>query len=57
VNRGALVCRFLNRHKWVRVQTAAEEAYRCRRCGKQYYGKLADDPDFGSLGGGTGGMI
>jgi hypothetical protein len=34
-----LLCRLLNTHKWVRMETWTEEAYRCRRCGKRHYGK------------------
>jgi hypothetical protein len=48
-------------HKWDRVQTREEEAYRCRRCGKRHYGRLREAThgpfvgggDFG--GGGAGG--
>jgi len=54
VSRGSLVCRLLNRHKWVRIQTAEEEAYRCRRCGKRHYGKLREDPDYTAMSGGSG---
>ena len=49
-------CRLLNSHKWERVQTRSEEAYRCRRCGKRRYGKL-NDPNMGAMGGGGGGAI
>jgi hypothetical protein len=45
--------RLLNTHKWERLQTRSEEAYRCRRCGKRYYGKI-DDPEMGAMGGGGG---
>jgi hypothetical protein len=48
-----LICRVLNSHKWQRVQTASEEAYQCRRCGKRYFGKLKD-PDLGAFAGGGG---
>ena len=41
--------KFLNTHKWERVQTRSEEAYRCRRCGKRRYGKL-NDPNMGAMG-------
>ena len=47
------VCRLLNTHKWERVQTRSEEAYRCRRCGKRHYGKL-HDPNMGAMPGGGG---
>jgi hypothetical protein len=33
------VCRLLNSHKWVRLETPGEEAYECRRCGKRFFGK------------------
>ena len=39
--RWAFVCRLLNDHKWVRMQTH-EEAYRCRRCGKRHYGPIRE---------------
>lgn len=37
---GPWVCRLANGHKWVRVQTWIEEAYKCRRCGRRHYGPL-----------------
>ena len=49
-------CKLLNTHKWERVQTRSEEAYRCRRCGKRHYGKF-NDPNMGAIGGGGGGAI
>jgi DNA-directed RNA polymerase subunit RPC12/RpoP len=33
------VCRLLASHKWVRLETSSEEAYRCSRCGKRHFGK------------------
>ena len=39
VGRG-FVCRLLNGHKWERMQTRTEEAYKCRRCGKRHYGRV-----------------
>jgi Prophage protein (DUF1660) len=53
---GKFVCRLLNNHKWERMQTAAEEAYQCRRCGKRHYGRLRD-PNGGAMAGGGGGAI
>jgi hypothetical protein len=40
--RWAFVCKLVNDHKWVRMQTPTEEAYRCRRCGKRHYGPIRD---------------
>jgi hypothetical protein len=37
-----LLCRVWNNHKWVRMETSAEEAYYCRRCGKRHFGKLRE---------------
>jgi hypothetical protein len=37
-----LLCRVLNSQKWQRMPHAPEEAYRCRRCGKRYYGKMKE---------------
>jgi hypothetical protein len=48
-----LLCRLLNNHKWVRMETRAEEAYRCRRCGKRHYGKLRES-DLTPFAGGSG---
>jgi hypothetical protein len=47
------ISRLSNSHKWVRIETLSEEAYRCRRCGKRHYGKLKD-PDMTALMGGRG---
>src|SRR4051812_41766980 len=51
------VCRFLASHKWVRLETPGEEAYRCSRCGKRLFGKPVesrfDDPRIGT-GAGSG---
>lgn len=57
-----LICRLLNSHKWVRMQTAKEEAYRCRRCGERHYGRrpkrrLEAFADGGGMGGGDGGGV
>jgi hypothetical protein len=58
----SFVCWLLASHKWERVQTPSEEAYRCRRCGKRHYGKL-HEPSRGPFvgggdigGGGAGGF-
>jgi DNA-directed RNA polymerase subunit RPC12/RpoP len=48
-----LICRLTNNHKWVRLETASEEAYECKRCGKRYFGKPRD-PDLTPLAGGHG---
>jgi hypothetical protein len=60
------VCRVVSGHKWERVQTPQEEAYRCVRCGRRHYGKLSvsswapftgggGGDAGGGFGGGTGG--
>ena len=49
-------CRLLNSHKWERVQTRTEEAYKCKRCGMRRYGPLLD-PNMGEMSGGGGGAI
>ena len=53
-----LLCRLLNNHKWVRMETSSEEAYRCRRCGKRHYGKPPNTDfipfDSGGTGAGSG---
>ncbi len=50
-----LLCRLTNSHKWVRLETASEEAYECKRCGKRYFGKRKDpDLHLTESGGGYG---
>jgi hypothetical protein len=51
--RKSLICRVTSNHKWVRLETASEEAYECKRCGKRYFGKL-EDPDLTPFTGGHG---
>jgi DNA-directed RNA polymerase subunit RPC12/RpoP len=52
---GKLICRLFNSHKWVRLETAREEAYQCRRCGKRFFGKPGD-PDLTPFAGGNPGF-
>jgi len=35
----SLICRLTNSHKWVRRETASEEEYECKRCGRRSFGK------------------
>jgi hypothetical protein len=51
------VCRLLSSRKWVRLETASEEAYQCRRCGKRRFGRQQKDFDYTSLAGGGGGPV
>jgi hypothetical protein len=55
------VCRLLNGHKWVRLQSSDEEkTYECRRCGELYFpagdAPHGDMSDFVGKGGTLGGI-